>query len=94
MMLVMTKIKRSLLDRWAKEVFGFFNDVGDDDDQDDYGDDDEDEEVGVRQVGKGGACLTDGVGTLHCHWDSSLRQNCTRKVEDDAIHTPIHGEVS
>ena len=35
----MTKMKRSLLDRWAREVFGFFNDVGDDDDQDDYGDD-------------------------------------------------------
>ena len=29
MMLVMTKMKRSLLDRWAREVFGFFNDVGD-----------------------------------------------------------------
>ena len=56
MMLAMTKMKRSLLDRWAKEVFGFFNDVGDDNDCDDYDDDDDDddEEVGVRQVGKGG----------------------------------------
>ena len=51
MMLVMTKMKRSLLDRWAREVFGFFNDVGDDDD---YGGDDDVEEVVARQVGKGG----------------------------------------
>ena len=42
MMLVTTMIKRSLLDRWAKEVFGFFNNVGDADDKDDYGDDDDD----------------------------------------------------